>query len=187
MQELILKLHAIGAIKFGSFEIKKDFLSPFQIDLKGVISHPQVAKELCNCFWEKAMHLSFDLLCGVPITASCIATYLAWEQELPLVALHEGHIEGIYKTGQKCLVLQDMHLSAAHTLDTIETLEEEGIKVRDVLTFLDLGLGAKKKIKGRGYVAHAVIGMPEVLQILFDAKKLAGDNFKLASDFLENV
>lgn len=187
MEELILQLYAIGAIKFGSFEIKKDFLSPFHVDLRGVISHPKVAKELCNAFWEKAMHLSFDLIAGVPHTASCVATYLAWEQEIPLVGEHQGHVEGVYKTGQKCLLLQDKGVSGMHTLEMVDVLEEGGIEVRDILTFLDLGLGAKKKIKARGYVSHSVLTMPEVLQILFDANKLAGDNFKLASDFLENV
>ncbi|MDN3507043.1 MAG: hypothetical protein P0S96_07435 [Simkaniaceae bacterium] len=187
MKTLVLQLYAIGAIKFGSFEIKKDFLSPFQVDLRGVISHPKVAKELCNAFWEKAMHLSFDLIAGVPLTANCVATYLAWEQEIPLVGVHQNRVEGVYKTGQKCLLLQDKGISGARTLDTVDLLEEEGIEVRDILTFLDLGLGAKKKIKSRGYVSHSILTMPEVLQVLFDANKLAGDNFKLASDFLENV
>jgi len=187
MEELILQLYAIGAIKFGSFEIKKDFLSPFQVDFRGVISHPKVAKELCNAFWEKAMHLSFDLVAGVSHTASYVATHLAWEQEIPLVAQYEGHVEGVYKTGQKCLLLQDKGFSGVHTLETVDIFQEEGIEIRDVLTFLDLGFGAKKKIKARGFVPHSVLTMPDVLQILFDANKLAGDHFKLASDFLENV
>ncbi len=187
MKELILKLYALGVIKFGSFEIKKDFLSPFQVDLTRVISYPQVAKEICNALWEKAVHLSSDLICGVPLAGSYFANYIAWEQELPLVACHEGGVEGIYKTGQKCLVLQGALLSGTHTLDTIEMLEDGGLEVRDVLSFLDLGLGAKKKIKTRGYVSHTVIGMSEILQILFDANKLGGDNYKLATDFLENV
>jgi uridine monophosphate synthetase len=187
MEELILQLYAIGAIKFGSFEIKKDYLSPFQVDFRGVISHPKIAKELCHAFWEKAMHLSFDMIAGASNLANSVATYLAWEQEIPLVAKAEGRIEGSYKTGQKCLVLQDKGLGGAHTLDLIDSLEEEGIEVRDVLTFLDLGLGSKKKIKSRGYISHSILTMPDVLQILFDEGKLKGDHFKLASDFLENV
>jgi len=186
MKELIVKLHAIGAIKFGSFEIKRDFFSPFQVDFRGVISHPDVAKEMCEALWAKAMHLSFELLCGVPVVANCLATYTAWQQEIPLVSLHENHVEGTYRTGQKCLLFQDVLLSGEGVLDSIDILEEEGLEVRDVLTLLDLGLGGKKKIKGRGFVSHHVIGMEEVLQVLFDAKKLGGDQFKLASDFLEN-
>ncbi|MBS0630223.1 MAG: hypothetical protein JSS30_08400 [Verrucomicrobia bacterium] len=193
MKELILKLHSIGAIKFGNFEIKKDFFSPFQIDFSVVISNSSVAKGVCNALFEKAHHLSFELVCGVPLFGACLANYMAWEKGLQLVLRRQDvkgkvhKIEGSYKTGQSCLVIQDVSSSGLHTLETIEDLEEEGIKVVDTLAFIDYELGGKKKIKGRGYVPHAVIGMKEILQILYSANKLGGDNFKLANDFLENV
>lgn len=186
MKETILDLYAIGAIKFGNFEVKKDFLSPFHVELKGIISKPKLAKDMCHLIWEKAMHLSFDVICGAPLVAGCFANFIAWEQEIPLVACFEQKVAGIYKTGQKCLLLQDLDVTGAPTLDVIETLEEEGIVVRDILTFVDMGLGAKKKIKTRGYVHHSVANMSEVIQILFEAGKLSGDNYKLTSDFLEN-
>lgn len=193
IQDLILKLHSIGAIKFGNFEVKKDFFSPFQIDSSIAISNPLVAKAICAALFEKASHFSFDLVCGVPLFGSSFATYMAWEHDLHLVLrrpevkgkMHK--IEGSYKNGQTCLVIQDLTISGQHTLDTIDDLEEEGIKVVDTLAFIDLELGGKKKIKRRGYVHHSVIGIKEVLQILNSAGKLAGDNYKLASDFLENV
>lgn len=187
MKETILNLYAIGAIKFGNFEIKKDFLSPFQVDLQGLISRPQVAKEVCNLIWEKVMHLSFDLLCGVPPLASCFANFIAWEQDLPLIAYHEKKIVGIYKSDQKCLLLQGLDVTGSSTLDMIDALEEEGVVIREILTFLDMGFGAKKKIKSRGYVYHSVLSMSEVIQILYESGKLAGDNYKLACDFLENA
>lgn len=193
MKELILKLHSIGAIKFGNFEIKKDFFSPFLVDFSIVISNPTAAKMVCASLFEKAHHLSFDLLCGVPLFGSSLATYIAWEKGLNLVlrrqeAKGKTHkIEGSYKSGLTCLVIQDLSISGLHTLATIDDLEEEGIKVVDTLAFIDYEIGGKKKIKGRGFVPHAVIGMKEILQILYNENKLAGDNFKLANDFLGNV
>jgi uridine monophosphate synthetase len=193
MKELIVKLHSIGAIKFGNFEIKKDFFAPFQIDFSVIISNPLVAKAVCAALYEKAQHFTFDLICGVPLFGACLANYIAWEKELQLVLRRQEvkgkmhKIEGSYKTGQSCLILQDLCISGQHTLETIEDLEEEGIKVSDSLAFVDYELGGKKKIKGRGYVPHAVIGMKEVIQILHSSGKVGGDHLKLASDFLENV
>lgn len=186
MKETILGLHAIGAIKFGNFEMKKGFLSPFLVDMKGVISKPALAKDVCHLIWEKAMHLSFDLISGAPLVAGCLANFIAWEQEIPLVACYDQKVAGIYKTGQKSLLLQDLDVTGSPTLDVIEVLEAEGIVVRDILTFIDMGFGAKKKIKTRGYVHHAVLTMNEVVQILFEEGKLTGDSYKLTSDFLEN-
>jgi uridine monophosphate synthetase len=192
MKDLILKLHSIGAIKFGNFEIKKDFFVPFQLDFSAVISHPKIAKEICAALFEKGQHLSFDLLCGVPTVGACFANFIAWDKELPLVLKKPKvkgsvlNIEGSFKSGQKCLVIQDLFLTGERTLDLIEALEAEGIKVIDTLAFVDLEMGAKKKMKKRGYVPHAVIGIREILQILNSSGKLAGNMYKLAIDLFEN-
>lgn len=193
MKDLILKLHSVGAIKFGNFEIKKGFFVPFQIDFSVVISHPQIAKEVCSALYEKGHHFSFDLLCGVSPIGACFANYIAWDKDLPLV-LKKPEVKGIhlkiagsFKSGQKCLVLQDFFLSGQRTLDTIEDLESEGIKVVDTLAFIDMEMGGKKKIKARGYVPHTVIGIREVLQILNSSGKLSGSTYKLALDLFENA
>ncbi len=190
IDKIILKLHSIGAIKFGSFEIKKDFLSPFQIDFSGVISHPALAKDICGALSEKAKNLSFDLFCGTPLVGAAFATYIAWESEFPLIALRSNGIakvEGTYKSGQRCLLLQDILLTGTLALHSVEDLENEGVEVRDILSFIDMELGGKKQIKDKGLINHSLIGVKEVIQILFDAGKLRGDSFKLATDFLEDV
>lgn len=192
MEELILKLYAIGVIKLGSFEIKKDFFAPFQVDFRGIISHPALAKQICSLLWEKGQAFSFDLLCGVPLVGALFANFIAWDKEAPLVLrrpeakndpLH-AKIEGGYKTGQHALLIQDLFLSGNRSLDTVEDLEGEGIVVKDILSFLDLELGGKKRIKMRGYAPHFVLTISDALQILSDAGKIPGDTFKLASDFL---
>lgn len=193
MKELILKLHSIGAIKFGTFEIKKGFIAPFQVDFSLAISHPQIAKAVCSLIWEKAKVFSFDLLCGTPLAGACFANYLAWEHDQHLVLRRpdvkesklQTKIAGTYKTGQRCLLIHDVDLSGNTSLDLIDDLNAEGIEVRDELAFIDLGLGARKKIKARGYVPHSVLSFSDVLQILSDANKIPGNTFKLSSDFLE--
>ncbi len=189
MDELIVKLHSIGAIKFGSFGPKKELLSPFHIDLSGVVSHPQIAREVCTALAEKAKNLSFDLLSGVPPVASHLASYIAWDNDLPFIALKsEGasKVVGSYRSGQRCLLLNDLLLNNAAAVDVAADLQDEGLEVQDILSFFDMGIGGKQKVKGRGYVSHSVIGIADALQILFDSGKMPGESFKLATDFLEN-
>lgn len=193
MSELILDLYRVGAIRFGEFEIKRGLFAPFQIDCSAVISQPALAKEIALALWEKAMHLSFDLLCGCPFVGSCLATYLSWEQECPLVLRREGakemthQIEGSYRSGMKCLVIQDVLVTGHDVLETVNALDDEGIAVAETLSFCDLCIGGKQKIKARGITSHAIWKMEEVIQVLFDAGKLKGDLHKLASDFLEDA
>lgn len=184
--DTFLKLHSIGAIRFGEFEWKRDFFAPFQVDLSGILSYPEIAKELSSLFWDKAMHLEFAMLAGGSVVSSCLANYTAWEQDIPFVASSEGKVIGRYKTGEKCLLLQDVDPTGLFTLDTIDILEAEGLVIRDVLTLIDLELGAKKKIKARGFVHHALFTISDVTNVLFEKGKLGGDQYKLACDFFEN-
>ena len=55
----------------------------------------------------------------------------------------------------------------------------------DALALIDLDLGGKKRLKSRGLSPHPLIGMQEVIQLLLDKGKLAGDHHKLTLDFLE--
>jgi len=190
MEELIQKLYSIGAIKLVPSDQRG--APPFQIDLSVVISHPTIGKNMAAALWEKAQGLCFDLLCGGSPLGSCIAAHLSWNQEKPLVACHKEAKSGIhrtilgsYKTGQRCLLMQDHLASGNSTLHTIDHLEEEGLEVKDVVAFLDLQLGAKKKIKGRGYIPHCLITISEVVQILYDANKIGGDIYKFTLDYLE--
>lgn len=185
--ETILQLHAAGAIKYGTFELRKDFFSPFHIDLSGVISKPEIAKQLSTLFWEKVVHLNFELLTGSSPFSYHVACYIAWEQNLPFVSIYQEKVVGTYRSGEKCLLLQGVDFSGAQTLEMIDCLEREGIVVRDVLMLIDCGLGTKAKIKSRGFIYHNILTMADITQYLFDKGKLAGDTYKLASDFLENV
>jgi len=189
--EIIPALHAAGCIKFGQFEIKRDFISPFQVDLTGVISRPELAKALCKGLWEKGRKFEFDLICGVPNLGAMLASFISWEYEFPMVMKRLDGREGVqilgnFKSGQRCLVIQDVFISGQNTLNLIDALEGEGLKVIDILSFIDLQIGGKKKAKSRGFSPHTVFGMGEIIETLFERGKLAGDQAKLALDFLES-
>lgn len=192
MRELMIKLHTLGVLKVGTFELTKDFVSPFAIECRSLISHPKVAANICHHLWEKGKNLPHDLLCGVPHVGACFANYIAWEKDVPLILCQESaafglqeRVMGMYKTGARALLIQDSLVFGSDVLETIESLEEEGVLVRDVISLFDLELGGKQKLKKRGYVSHSVFLISEALQILSEVGKIPGDAFKLAEDFLE--
>ncbi|NGX39530.1 MAG: Orotate phosphoribosyltransferase [Chlamydiae bacterium] len=193
MEDLIGKLYSLGVIRLGSFALSKDFLAPFSVDYRAVISQPSIARSLCTKIEEKAERFSFDLLCGLPPLGACLANYIAWEKDHPLILCTEKggeigteeRVIGMYKTGQKALLIIDVLSFGGDVLDTIESLEEEGVVVKDVICCTDLEIGGKQRLKKRGYRSHSLFSISEALEILNNAGKIPGDSYKLAEDFLE--
>src|SRR3989339_1814776 len=83
--ELIEKLFDIGAVKFGEFKLKSGIMSPIYVDLRVIVSYPDVLKSVAEAMWEKINNLDFDLICGVPYTALPIATAMSITHNLPMV------------------------------------------------------------------------------------------------------
>ena len=109
-KQLILRLHEVGAVKFGSFTLKSGLQSPIYIDLRLIISFPDLLKAVAQCMWQIVSPATNkpDVLCGVPYTALPIATHMSLEHNLPMVmrrkeAKNYGTkklIEGVFETGQ---------------------------------------------------------------------------------------
>jgi orotate phosphoribosyltransferase len=174
IQECILELHRIGALKFGEYRLKSGILSPFYIDLRLIISYPSLLKKILDLIWEKISKYPFELICGVPYTALPIATGLSLKYNIPMVMRRKEikeygtkkRIEGVFQSEDRCLVIEDLITSGSSILETIAELEENGIQVSDVVVLIDREQGGKKHVEDKGYRLHSVISLFELLEIL---------------------
>jgi len=191
-ENLIIKLFDIGAIKFGSFTLKSGTVSPIYIDLRLIVSYPQLLKEVADAMWGKINTLKVDCICGVPYTALPIATAISLAQEVPMVMRRKevkDHgtrrvIEGVYNYGQQCVVIEDLVTSGASVFETIDPLEHEGLKVKDVIVLIDREQGGKQRLEDCGYHLHAVLTMTSMLQHLETSKKISSET---VSEVLEYI
>jgi uridine monophosphate synthetase len=180
IKELILDLHAIQAIKFGSFTLKSGAQSPIYIDLRLIVSYPRILKQVSALLWEKIQPLSFDLICGVPYTALPIATCLSVHYDLPMVlrrkeAKDHGMkkmIEGAFEKDQTCLIIEDVITSGKSIMETTEPLFQEGLKVCDVAVVLDRQQGGRQNLEHQGFRVHALFTLSELLNTLQQEGKI---------------
>ena len=192
VKNCVLQLYRIGAVKFGEFKLKSGILSPIYIDLRLIVSYPELLKQVATLMWEKVGTQKFQCVCGVPYTALPIATALSLHLHLPMVMRRKEAkeygtkkiIEGVFEKGQNCLLIEDLITSGASVFETIEPLEQEGLKVSDVVVLLDREQGGKKRIEEKGYCLHAVLKMSDLLSSLEEEKLIAPPMVNQVKTFL---
>ena len=82
---LTLALYQIGAIQFGEFKLKSGEITSIYMNLRKIISYPQILRDVSAAMWNKVSGSQFDLVCGVPYTALPIATCMSLTHDIPMV------------------------------------------------------------------------------------------------------
>ena len=178
MNDIATELFDIGAVRFGSFKLKSGMLSPFYIDLRLLVSYPPLLAAVGNMIWQKIVHLQCDLLCGVPYTALTIATAISLQANVPMVMRRKEVkeygtrkcIEGAFKRGDCCVVIEDLVTSGLSVLETVEPLRLENIVVKDVAVLIDREQGADQNLIEKGITLHSVMTISELLENLLKNK-----------------
>lgn len=173
-QELLQSLTDINVIKFGEFILRSGKISPVYIDLRSIIAYPKLLREVACALWDAVKNLQTTLLCGVPYTALPIATCISLDQDLPMVICRKEvkeygtkkQVEGIFKKGQNCLVIEDVVTTAGSVLKTIEVLEQQGLQVTDVVVLVDRQEGGRKALEEKGYRLHSVFTLNDLYQTI---------------------
>lgn len=192
-KDLILKLHEINGLKFGEFKLKTGALSPIYIDLRVIVSYPDILKQIASNMWNVVKDLEFDVICGVPYTALPIATAMSLENNKPMVMRRKEikdygtkkSIEGVFEKSQKCLIVEDLVTSGSSVFETIEPLKHGGLEVKDIVVLVDRQQGGKDNLENKGYNLHSILTMDEVLEILKEEGKIDEEMFKKVKKFIK--
>jgi orotate phosphoribosyltransferase len=173
-------LYQIGAVKFGEFVLKSGKNSNIYLDLRQIISHPKVLRLVADTIWEQVTSVKSDLICGVPYTALPIATCISLQQNIPMIMRRKEkkeygtkqQIEGAFKPGQHCLIIEDVITSGTSILETVDDLEAAGIKITDTVVLVNREQGGKENLQKRNLKLHAALTLSEILHILLDSSLL---------------
>ena len=136
---------------------------------------------------------NFDLICGVPYAALPMATAMSLESYIPLIIKRKEAksygtkklIEGIYEKGQNCLLVEDVITSGKSLIETIAEVENEDLKVADIVVVLDREQGGKQLLESKGFKVHTLFNISEVCEILQEEGQLSDEEVKRIQDFLQ--
>jgi uridine monophosphate synthetase len=178
--ELILQLYDMGCILFGEFVQASGAIFPYYIDLRKIISNPQIFHQILNAYAEILKDLSFDRIAGIPYGSLPTATGLALRLNYPMIFPRKevkAHgtrrvIEGNFQPGETIVVVDDILISGKSAMEGAAKLESAGLKVQDIVVFLDHEQGVKDRLRTNGYQGHSVLTISEITETLYQAGRI---------------
>lgn len=161
------------AVRYGDFVLKSGVRSSSYVDMRRAISYPSLMKELAQALSSMLNEIECDYICGVPLAALPLAMAVSLDSSVPMIMCRpeakdhgtKQKIEGVYKTGKRCVIIEDVVTSGGSILQTIADLEQAGLVVEDVIVVVDRQQGGREALESRGYALHSLFTLSELLTI----------------------
>jgi uridine monophosphate synthetase len=184
-RDLILQLYDIGCIIFGDHVQASGETFPYYIDLRRIISTPQIFHQIVGAYGDILETLSFDRIAGIPYGSLPTATGLSLRLQRPMIfprkevkAYGAGRlIEGHFQPGETIVVVDDILITGNSVIKGAQKLQSAGLKVNDIVVLIDHEGGVKEKLKDNNYQAHAVLTLSEIAETLYEANRITEEQF----------
>lgn len=158
-------------VRFGSFKLKSGRMSPIYLDLRRLVTYPDVLKLVARAYASILRKYKFDRIVGLPYAALPIATAVSLEMGIPLIYPRreakeygtKASIEGEYKEGERVVILDDLISTGETKVEAIEKLTAAKLKIVSIVVLIDREMGAKAFLNKMGYDFEAVVGLSTLL------------------------
>ncbi|MHB8595281.1 MAG: orotate phosphoribosyltransferase [Ktedonobacteraceae bacterium] len=194
-------LYDLGGVQFGNFTVSESAVSsPIFINPKVLISNPtalRVASKLMQQEITLAQSLRrprvhpFTVVAGVPVGGLLLGTAYALETNIPLIYARsrpEGTgkrgIEGHFTSGDTVLIIDDLITRGSSILETAALLEENNLKVKDVIVLIDREHGAAERLHRRGYNLISIIKLDVMLTHYMSKGLISEETYRTCADYL---
>ena len=128
-------------------------------------------EKVSSLLWERCeSKSSIELICGVPYTALPMATLISTSNGVPMLLRRKEAkdygtkkmIEGDFRQGQNCLIVEDVVTSGTSILETAVELRKVGLNVTEAVVLLDRRQGGSENLAKNGITMSSVFLIEEV-------------------------
>lgn len=164
---MIKQLIDTKCIQIGNFQLKNGSHSKYYFDMKNLISKPSLLRRIGDAIYELIKHEDFDLICGVPIGALPIATYISTKYDVPMIIPRieekeygtRKQIEGKYSENSKCIIIEDV-VTTGYSVGKIVDLLKTHMNVVGIFCVID-----RMEVKNIEYPVHSLITKNDILRL----------------------
>ncbi|VDP90445.1 unnamed protein product [Echinostoma caproni] len=137
-----------------------------------------------------------ELICGVPYSALPIATCMAIRENLPMVMCRKEAksygtkqmVEGTWKPGQHCLVVEDVITSGASLASVVELLRNEGMSVSRALVLVDRENGGADILRSKHKLSvTSLFTLTELVDILSTDGRISENERNSVVNFIRST
>ena len=141
---ILKKLYEKKIIQEGNFTLKCGEKSNIYIDLRKVISYPEIHLKICDEISKKIKFNNVDLVCGTPYGAVSYTSYVSISNKLPMIFLRKEKknygtkklVEGVYSKNNKVILIEDVTTTGGSVCDAAKCLESHGLNVVQIITII---------------------------------------------------
>jgi orotate phosphoribosyltransferase/uridine monophosphate synthetase len=194
-------LWKLGAIQFGDFSFGRTVVhSPVYVNLRLLISNPTALWRAAQVILDEIVPLQtmreprvaqFDLVAGVPFGGLHLATAYSLTAKVPMIYLHPredgagNDIEGLYSPNQTALIIDDLITGGRSILETVLSLGEAGIRVRDAVVLMDRQQGGRERLRQFGINLVSILTLEVVLNYLMSSAKISEESYRRSMEYLK--
>ena len=206
LQQLALDFYKLGAVKFSKEGFKFNLhaehpevpLSPNYLNLRDVFRMPAIRKEIAKRIAVIVKKIKPQVLVDLPQSISPINTAVSDLTGVPMVTLRSEalkgakkdhgvaqNINGIYKKGQRALIIDDVVSSQAFTkIKAIEVLNDSGLKlIKKIVIVVDRNEGGKETLKKYGFDLVNLMDFKGMLEFYLAKKMITKNDFDKSIEF----
>lgn len=196
-------LFDLGGVRFGNFTVSESAVSsPVFVNPKVLISNPtalRVASKLMQQEIDLAQSLRrprvhpFAVVAGVPVGGLLLASAYSLETNIPMIYARnrpEGTgkrgIEGHFEAGDTALIIDDLITGGSNVLETAKLLEENDLKVRDVIVLIDREHGAAERLRHQGYNLISILKLNVMLNHYMSGGLITEETYQTCAEYLRS-
>ena len=194
-------LYDLGGVQFGNFTVSESAVSsPVFVNPKVLISNP-TALRVASKLMQQKMNLAqslrrprvhpFAVVAGVPVGGLLLASAYSLETNIPLIYARirpEGTgkrgIEGRFNAGETALIIDDLITRGSSILETAELLQENGLKVKDVIVLVDREHGAAERLRRHSYNLMSILKLDVMLTHYKSRGLISEETYNICAEYL---